>query len=220
MLVWGSKGKIVHAGDAGNRFCPVCKENRHFGYILSYKMHHIWFLIRWASGKSYSTVCDICHCVFPSDPPEANDAGISGGAKARSPIPVFDRWGWAFALGAIAVFIVMAIIAGNADKAGEAKMVAAPVVGDLYTVDIEQFVGKDPSAPSRTEYGIFRVSKVSDGKVVLDVPKMVTNKMSGTYSEITSGKARNADYYEGQIQMNLSDLIASQKGGAIRDVDR
>lgn len=220
MLIWGSHGKTVEAGDAGVRACPVCKENRHFRYVLTYKVRHIWYLVRWASGKSYSTVCSVCNCVFPSDPPVIEDAGISGGQKPKNPIPVFDRWGWAMALGAIALFLGFAVVAGNADKAKEAKMAAAPAIGDLYTVDVGKFIGPDPAAPLRKEYGIFRVASVSGDKVVLDVPKMVTNKMSGTYSEISSGKVRDASYYDGQMQTTVSGVVAAQKDGAIRGIDR
>jgi hypothetical protein len=220
MLVWGSQGKLVEAGDAGNRACAVCKENRHFRYVLSYTLRHIWYLLRWSTGKSYSVICDTCNCAFPADPPEVSDAGVSGGGKAKSPIPAFDRWGWAFALGVIAVLIVIAGISGNADKAQEAKMIAAPKVGDLYTVEMEKFEGGTSATSIGNNYGIVRISAISGDAVIFQLPKMVTNKMSGTYGDISGGKARSDDYYNGSLDKTVAELTALQSAGAIRDIDR
>jgi hypothetical protein len=220
MLIWGSAGKQVEAGDAGNRACAVCKENRHFRYVVSYTVRHVWYLLRWSTGKSYSVICDTCNCVFPADPPQISDAGVSGGAKPKSPIPAFDRWGWAFALGAIGVLIVIAGISGNADKAEEAKMIAAPKVGDLYTVEMEKFEA-GPATPSiGSNFGIVRISAIAGDKVTFQLPKIVSSKMSGTYKEISSGKARRDDYYNATLEKTVSDVAALQKAGAIRDIDR
>lgn len=220
MLIWGSQVKSVEAGDAGNRACAVCKENRHFRYVVSYTMRHIWYVLRWSTGKSYSVICDTCNCVFPADPPVVSDAGVSGGAKQKSPIPAFDRWGWAFALGAIGVLIVIAGISGNADKAEEAKMIAAPKVGDLYTVEMEQFEGAPATTSVGKNFGIVRISGVSGDTVTFQLPIMVSNKMSGTYKEISSGKARSDTYYNGALEKTVAEVASLQKAGAIRDIDR
>lgn len=220
MLVWGSQGKIVNGGDAGNLECPVCKETRHFHYIVSYKIYHIWYLVRWSGSKDWATVCEVCNSAFPCGEPEVADAGVSGGQKRPNPVPLFDRWGWAMMLAPVALLIIFGIFAAQADDANDVKFVAAPVAGDLYSIDIVKFIGKDPSSPYSEEYGVFRVASVEGEKVILDIPRMVTNKMSGTSGEITSGKARSSSYYEGQMQSTVGQLVAAQKAGAIREVDR
>lgn len=220
MLIWGSRGKTVEAGDAGNRLCPVCKENRHFRYVLSYKMNHIWYLLRWSTSKSWSTVCDTCNCVFPSEPPVIADAGVSGGAKAKSPIPFFDRWGWAIIVTPLLLLLIAGLIGAQADKAEDAKMVAAPKVGDIYIVEIDKFADADALTDPKANLGILRVSAVSGTKAVFDLPKMVTNKMSMARRDIRDGAASKSDYYDGQIEKSVSELTALHDAGSIREVER
>ncbi len=220
MLIWGSAGKAVDAGDAGTQYCEVCKENRTFRYLLTYKVRHIWYLIRWATSKNYYRTCQVCNNNFNSVAPVASSAGVDGGSKPKSPIPFFDRWGWAIGLGVVAALLMSIIIAGNAENSADAKLIARPQVGDRYVVQIEKFAGETTSdSPSSTNYGIVRVAAVDDKSVTLDLPRMIWSKSSKLIGEIRN-EAKMDGYYDGQMVKSPAELVALDKQGVIENAER
>jgi hypothetical protein len=220
MLIWGSSGKMVAAGDGGTAYCDLCKERRSFTNFVSYTVRHIWYLIRWATGLRYHRRCGTCHNLFDMAAPPATDALSGGTVKTKSPIPVFDRWGWAFGLGAIAVLIGIAVIAGNQDKAEEAVLVAAPQRGDLYEVAVDRFLPATESQSVGSDYGVFRVERVSGGTVTLAVPRIVYSRSSGSRNAISNGEARSDAYFDGTVDMPLATIQARHADGTIQDVVR
>jgi hypothetical protein len=194
MLIWGSSGKAVDAGDAGTHYCEVCKEQRSFRYLVTYTMRHIWYVIRWSTGEKWYQTCQVCNNNFNSEAPAAPSAGIDDGKKPKSPIPRFDRWGWAFALGAIALFVVFAVVTGNAEDEADATII-------------------------NNNYGIVRVSAVDAKGVTLDLPKMIWSRPSKLSREI-DGDAKLDGYYNERIQMSVADLVALDKKGVIDNVER
>ena len=61
MLVWGSKGEVADLGVQASQHCPTCAAERQFRLMLQYKVHHIWYVFKWVTGKEYSLVCEVCH---------------------------------------------------------------------------------------------------------------------------------------------------------------
>ena len=220
MIIWGSSGKAVDAGDAGSHYCEVCKEQRSFRYMLTYKVHHIWYLLRWPTSQKYFRTCQVCNNSFDSTAPVAVSAGIDDGVKTKHPIPFFDRWGWAVGLGVLSAFIGMVMITANIEKAADAKLVADPKAGDRYIVKIEKFVGEvNGNSPLDTNYGIVRVASINGDVVVFDLPRMVWTKSSKLRSEIYQQALQNT-YYEGGIQIPKSALGQLEQQGVIEDVER
>jgi hypothetical protein len=220
MLIWGSSGKAIDAGDAGTNYCEVCKVKRPFRYRVTYTMRHIWFVVRWSTGQKWYKTCQVCNNNFNSQAPAAPSAGIDDGKKPKSPIPTFDRWGWAFAFGAFALLIVVAVITGNAEDKADAKLLAAPKVGDRYVVKIEKFLGEPNSETLvNNNYGIVRVSAVNANGVTLDLPKMIRSRPSKLSSEIDS-EAKLDSYYNERIEMTVADLVALDRKGTIDNVER
>ncbi|MFC4293050.1 hypothetical protein ACFOWX_11555 [Sphingorhabdus arenilitoris] len=220
MLIWGSKGKMVAAGDGGTQYCDVCKEQRSFTHFASYKMRHIWFVIRWATGLQYHRRCATCHNLYDMPAPVQTD-GLSGEAvKSKSPVPFFDRWGWAIAAGAIVLFIASAVVTGNREKAEEKLLIAAPKAGDIYQVAVDRFIPEAESQSLGSDYGVVRVERVDGDRVTLSLPRTVYNRAKGARQDISSGQARSDTYYEGTIEMPLATLKARHDDGAISNVVR
>ncbi len=221
MLVWGSAGKSNIIGDAGMRNCNVCGQTRSFYYMMNYTMRHIWYLIRWSTGSKYYQLCSTCHNGLPVEKSEIDAKNLTG-EKAKSHIPFFDRWGWAIALAGLGMFVVFAVIAGNADKKEEALMIAAPKAGDVYTINVEKFVGGSQMQSDSIggDYGAFRVAEVKGEAVVLDAPKLVFSRPSGVSKDIRNGKTLEADYYDGTLEVPVADMAKYFKDGAINDIDR
>lgn len=220
MLIWGSGGKMVAAGDGGTAYCDVCRENRSFTNFASYTARHVWFLIRWATGLKWHRRCATCHNMFDMAAPAATDPLSGEPVKLKSPVPAFDRWGWAFALGAIAILIGIAAIAGNRDKADEAGLVAAPQAGDLYEVAVDRFLPDAQSQSIGSDYGVFRVERVNGDTVTLALPRIVYSRSRGSREAISGGEARSDAYYDGTIDMPLATLQARHADGSIQDVVR
>lgn len=220
MLIWGSSGKLVAAGDGGRAYCDLCKEQRSFTNFVSYTMRHIWYLIRWSTGLRHHRRCGTCHNLFDMAAPAATDLLSGDAVKTKSPIPLFDRWGWAFALGAIVVLIGIGVIASNQDKAEEATLVAAPQRGDLYEVAVDRFLPDAESQSIGSDYGVFRVERVSGGTVTMALPRVVYSRLSGSSEAIRSGEASSDAYYDGTVDMPLSTIQARHADGSIRDVVR
>jgi hypothetical protein len=221
VLVWGSAGKSNVIGDAGMQNCNVCGQTRSFYYIVNYTMRHIWYLIRWTSGRKYLQLCTTCHNGLPVEQSEIEAKNLTG-EKAKNHIPFFDRMGWAIGLGVIALFIVFAGIAGNADKKEEAVLIAAPKAGDIYTINVEKFVGGDQMESNSVggDYGAFRVAEVKGATVVLEVPKLIFSRAGGVRKDIGSGKTMQSDYYEGTMEVAISDMSKYIQDGAVYDIDR
>jgi hypothetical protein len=220
MLIWGSGGKSVDAGDAGNQACAVCKENRPFRYLLTYTLRHIWYLIRWSTGQRYYKVCGVCNNAFESEAPVVQSAGVDGGARPKSPIPLFDRWGWAMGLGVIGLLFAGIMVSANADRNADALLIAKPQKGDLYRVDMDKIAGPNEAKGALGKaYGIVRVAEVGAQTVILDVPKIVYNKFGGTFDDVR-GPAKADAYYEGQMLKTVPDLVSLQASGTIQSVDR
>jgi hypothetical protein len=218
MIVWGSAGKTVDGGDAGSQLCQVCKERRSFRRLISYKMRHIWFLIRWSTSVRRYVVCDVCNNAFDIDEPVGALAGIESGDKPKNPIPIFDRWGWAFAFAGIAFLIILAVISSNAEDKADANLLESPQVGDLYQVDLDKFLG-EKQASSALNYGVVRVSGVSGEKVQIDLPVIAYNRRSGASKDMTS-RARESGYYNESVETSVAKLRELNASGAIIDVDR
>jgi hypothetical protein len=221
MLIWGSQGKSQPIGDAGTQHCNVCGTTKPFFYLMQYKMHHIWYLIRWSTGRQYSKLCSTCGNGFPAEQADVDGHNLTGQKQANH-IPFFDRLGWLVALGAIAVLVVFAGIAGNADKKEEAAMVAMPKVGDIYTVNVEKLFPKEAldKGSFGGDFGAFRVAKVEGDKVLLDIPRLVYSRAGGVRKDISAGKTAAIEYYEGQMDINVQKLAELQKDGGISDIDR
>ncbi len=218
MLVWGSAMKSTDGGDAGVLNCEVCKEPRSFRYLVSYKMHHVWYLIRWATSTRHFVLCGVCNNAFDSGPPETAPAGIEGGEKTKNPVPVFDRWGWAFGLGAVAIFLTLGGIASKAEDNADAKLLASPQVGDLYEVDMNRFMGSKSSA-SALSYGVVRVSDIEGDKAKIDLPSIVYNQQRGASEDMRS-KAFEDKYYNETVEISVAHLRELDADGAVIDVDR
>jgi hypothetical protein len=217
MIVWGSAFKSVHVGDGGESNCPTCQAPRGFILMLSYKMHHIWYLVRWATSRQYYRVCGTCNTPFATDAAEVQ--AMTGSSPAKL-IPAFDRLGWVFAAGLIGLFVIAISLSAASHRSDEQTYIAAPAVGDLYEVQINQFIGGPvPAGIPQEAYGIVRIAAVSGGNVTFDLPRVVYDQMRGA-DEALRSEARTAAYYADQLQKPVADIRRLYDSGVIRYIER
>lgn len=217
MLVWGSAHKSVIAGDGGESNCPNCNDRRSFVLMLSYKMHHIWYLVRWATGRQYYRVCRTCNTPFPV---EAAEVQAMTGTSPNKLIPAFDRIGWMFALGLVGLVVVAGVIGAAAHDQDEQRYLAAPAVGDLYEVQINQFIGgPTPAGIPGQAFGVVRVAAVSGGNITFDLPRVVYDRMRGA-DEALRNEARTDAYYADQLQKPLTEVRRLHSTNVISYIER
>ncbi len=217
MIVWGSAHKSVVAGEGGDSNCPTCNNQRSFILMLSYKMHHIWYLVRWATQRQYYRVCRTCNTPFPVDAAEVQ--AVTGASPGKL-IPAFDRIGWIFAAGLIALVVVAGIITSAAHDRDEQQYIAAPAVGDLYEVQINQFIGgPTPAGVPAQAFGVVRVAAVNGGTITFDLPRVVYDQMRGADEALRSEARANA-YYVDQLQKPVADVQRLHSSNVIRYIER
>lgn len=220
MLIWGSHRKIIETGESGSTVCPVCKEQQPYTSFLSYKVSHIWYLVRWSTQQQYHRRCANCHNLFDVDAPVAVDALSGASSKPRSPIPFFDRWGWALGMGLLVVLIVSVMIGEKRSNAHEDQLLAAPQAGDLYVVKVERFLSDAVSQSAGSDYGVFRLMEVSEGNAILAAPKVVYSGRTGATNAVRDGLADNEAYYEGYVIKPLADMRTLHDSDVIVEVKR
>ena len=104
MIIWGSGGGGVDLGEGETRPCPTCEKDRPFKVILQYKYAHLYYL-RWVTEKKYHLACDVCHRGWEL---KAEDVEAK---LEKNPIPFMTRYGWAFLVGIVGVFVLFATLA-------------------------------------------------------------------------------------------------------------
>lgn len=213
MIIWGSGGKVVELGSAGNAECAVCEKERAFRNVLAYRYAHVWYLFSWVTRKEYLTVCEVCNRGTQHDT-KAFEAKLG-----KSPIPFYRRFGGLVLLGLIATIVVFGMIAASRTSAREDALLDRPQVGDLYTVDLEQLV---PGEFDDHAYGVVRVAAVDGDTVTVQVPNAGYSKWQGADSDARGSRAGAAGYYaqEETLSFTIAQLRQFHDGRALQHVYR
>ena len=211
-ISWGSATKFFNLGAAGQFWCRTCEKDRNFITMLRYRVHHILWLFRWITGKTYSQICEVC-----SHGHELDKAEVEASLE-KSPIPVIDRLGWAVGAGAVAILGAGAAVADSNHKVEETQFLAKPHVGDIYEVDIAKLL-KNPEKP--VMLSAMRVTSVQDGRVEMQMPKGFYDDLRGVQKDVSNGKAASEDYYTSEREsFTTAGLKKMQDDKVILDVIR
>ncbi|TXH36176.1 MAG: hypothetical protein E6Q92_11515 [Burkholderiaceae bacterium] len=212
MLVWGSKGEVADLGVQASQHCPTCAAERQFRLMLQYKVHHIWYVFKWVTGKEYALVCEVCHRGEKLKTQEVE-------AKlGKSPISWYSRWSWA-ALAALVIGVgVAASIDGSHREQATASYVAAPAKGDVYVMNVSSLL-KSPQ--SSTMYGLMKLREVRGDELVFDTPNVTYSKLKGATRDLSNGRDADASYFGAEpIVLTRADVARLQREGAVHEVRR
>jgi hypothetical protein len=188
MLIWGSGGKVVELGAAGENPCPTCEKDRPFRHVLDYRYFHIWYLFGWVTRKVYATVCQVC------GHGQQHESRAFEAKLGKVPIPLHHRRGGVLLLGAIAALVLSVFVLGSIGSSRKEAMLAAPQVGDIYTARLDRL------APQHFDraWGLVRVTDVEGDRRVLELPRSGYSKRKGTRRDL-AGKANEDAYYSGTL---------------------
>ena len=212
MIIWGSMGKMAVVGEGPVQHCPTCEKDRTFLTYLTYKVHHIWYLIRWISGKQYTHACEVCGRGVPL---MARDVEPM---LQKSPFSWFDRFSWTILAGLIAVLIVAGVLGDRANTAENAELIAAPKAGDLYTMDLA-IGATNPERPHM--YALGRVKAVDPSGVTLELASGYFDRINGVERDIRDHAYDRAGYFSPDNgQITLANLSKMKTDGVIIEIDR
>jgi hypothetical protein len=211
-ISWGSRTYQRLFGAPEQHHCDICKEDRTFRNVVTYKVYHILWLFRWVVYRSYARVCMICRN-GPQLP--ASQFEVKG---AVSPIPFMDRMGWTVGVGGVAALALMGFVAISNETQADAAALARPAAGDVYEVDLAK-LQVHPEAPEM--YSTMLVTRVSADTVEVRLPKTYFNRMSGTSAAVSDGRAKSSAFYGDEVlTFKLASLPQMQKDSVILHVDR
>jgi len=172
LFLWGAKRVSKPIRNIGYSGCDQCRAQQPCSARLDYTVRHLWYVVRWVTGKEYTGFCDVCGSRIGLLDPKAVEA-----KRKKNPVPFLDRWSWSFAVAALAGLIGFAIYDDAEASKRDAVYLASPRVGDLYLI-----VDDKLSIPgcSDCRYGSALVSSVQADGVYVRQSRAVSNRVSHT----------------------------------------
>lgn len=211
MLIWGSRGESKDLGQIETKPCPTCEKDRPFHLYVNYRLHHIWYLLKWVTQRQCLQLCEVCRRgaeVDKSSPMQA---------KAKAAIPFYHRFSWAILPALMVPIVVGGIMADGERGARNAELVAAPRNGDAYVVDMSRLL-KDGDAKFR--YGVMRINAIKGSNVEFILPKVTYNKVTAATRDLGSRANEDTYFSTSTVQVPRADLKQLQDSGAIHSIRR
>jgi hypothetical protein len=211
MLIWGSRGESKDLGPVETKTCPTCEKERPFHLYVNYRLHHIWYLLKWVTQKQVMQLCEICR---RGDAVEKSSPLL---AKAKGAIPIYHRFSWALLPALFVPLVAIGIMSDGDRTARNAELMTAPRLGDTYVVDMSKLL-KD--GDSKFRYGVMRIKAISGSNVEFILPKVTYNKLTAATRD-QEVRAGDDNYFStSAMQVPLADLKQLQTSGAIHSVRR
>ncbi|MAE96491.1 MAG: hypothetical protein CL910_17735 [Deltaproteobacteria bacterium] len=164
MIIYGTNSS-VREGQTLAAVCPSCGEQSLRGFT-AYGFAHLFFVPTIPFGSRRGVVCEHCqHARVGKElPDELRTPAAEATRELRRP-----RRHWLGLVLLALLFTWLRIDGANEKELDEARL-AAPVVGDLYVMDLRDHVeGLDPDMP----FALARVTAVTDQDVRVQVGSWV-----------------------------------------------
>jgi len=209
-IAWGSSTKVAHVDQIDAQNCDTCGAERPFNVFLRYRVHHLWYLFRWITGKEYLAECTGCGRAIPASSEDYE--------QGKSRVDFIDRFGWAIGVGGIAALILLGFLFDRQNHQRDDALIAAPHVNDLYEVDVAR-MSDHPEAPIM--YSLLRVKAVTPQGVEVQVANLYYNEVRGVTRDIDQGRARQDNYYSADTGViPVAGLQRMHADGTLIDVIR
>ncbi|MGE0703679.1 MAG: septum formation family protein [Limisphaerales bacterium] len=175
MIFYGSDGRLVNLGFVEERQCDTCGKVQPFGLTLAYKYIHVYWAFRWVVKRQYWLTCPVCQKGWELERQKV-EAGFS-----KSPVPLWDRYGLAALVLAVALGIAY-IISLEADRGGDGTIATAGSLG-AFQIRVGDCYNDDGPLSATDQAEITEVSSVPavpcsephDNEVFALLPASLTN---------------------------------------------
>lgn len=212
MLIWGSRSESKDLGQAETKPCPTCERDRPFHLHVQYRLHHVWYLFKWVTGRQYLRLCEVCH--RGTEVPAASLAP----AVTKTAVPLYHRFSWALPVPLVAIGVVFGILDDQQRAGRNAELIAAPRSGDLYATDISRLVrGGD----DKYRFGVMKIKSIAGANVEFVLPRANYNKITAATRDMSSESVGKPDYFStSAVQVPIADLKELQDKGVIHSIRR
>ena len=209
---WGSRGAVSDLGPCGQRSCAACEKDSEFSGLVSYTVRHVYWLIRWVTGRTFHMQCNNCGVTYRAEAADFDSAVV------KRAIPIMDRRGWVFGAGAIGSLAVAGSFAAAADSNADQAAIIAPQQGDFYEIDLARLV-KVPQEP--VMWAVLRVNRVENGTVSLLMPHNFYDQLRGAQRDLDGGATLEPAYFTAEtMDVTIAELKGLQDDGTLADVVR
>jgi hypothetical protein len=209
---WGSHGALAQVDSGNVRVCEHCTEEAPYSTMVEYRVRHVWWLFRWATDKIFYFLCSACQGTIGADESQLDQANV------RRAIPFMDRRGWMVGAGAVAGLLLIGSVLAVVDSNRNREFVAAPHVGDIYTIDLARIL----EHPERSVMiGAVEVADIRAGQMDLLLPTVYYDRASGVADDIRRRETARATYFAAEhLTVPASAIQRLYDEGIIQDVDR
>ncbi|MEO7309166.1 MAG: hypothetical protein ABIX01_02120 [Chitinophagaceae bacterium] len=201
MIFYGTKRKQI-----GKEFitekCPNCGAQTSIDMHVFQKYAHVYWLPFFPINKTGVSQCASCKQILEVKQMPPSIKAFYDELKAKSKTPI-----WTFSgLALLAVIIVIAVISGKQNDEKNAKLIAAPIKGDIYEVKTDA-----------GQYTLYLVDEVLGDSIFLRTNNYETNKSSGISDLKRKGMTA---YSEDTYAFSKGEIKAKFDKKEIFDVDR
>lgn len=213
MIIFGTRGKVIHGAQINNMACKSCGNQSHatFG-VLRY--FHIFWIPVFPTMQAPGTECLKCkQTLLGKDLPDHIRQNIKSVVFAAKSV-----WYAFTGLVLIAVVIAFAGYAGYEESKREAAYLEQPAVNDYYIVNLPKLFAK---ADTAHPYGILKVKNVAGGRIEVMVSNYAYNRSDGPRQAITKHETDRAGYFAAEtLSFDAGDLKKYKASGALYSIKR
>ena len=212
MLIWGSRSESKDLGQIETKPCPTCEKDRPFHMYVQYRLHHIWYALKWVTQRQYLNLCEVCsrgHTVAAAHvPPEL----------AKIAVPAMHRFSWIAAPVLIAIIASFGLYEDGQKSERTAEYMQQPAAGDFYLVDLSRILtGVDDTY----KYGVMKVTAVRGNNLEFSLPRSAYEKATALTRDVNSKAVNNSAYFSTKATLvPVADLPTLRERGAIREIRR
>lgn len=214
LYIWGSGGDRAVAADAGSRMCAICNSMQSSRLVVDYRYFHFWYLLSWVTKREYAFSCTRCGNGTPVE--RAEYAPL----LRKDPIPFLRRRGWTLPLLAAVPTFAFAFVASGRHAEEVKALLAAPQVGDVYSVDLglvaDSMRGQSPA------WGEIKLVGIDGSRRHFVVADHGWDRKSDLRKEQRKGLIYQDDYYDegDEVALEQHEIESLQANGTLFDVHR
>lgn len=202
MIIYGTNGAHVRTAPLPDAACPGCATSGTLQLSVFSRYAHIYWIPLFPYSKPAVLQCGHCQQAWEEKhvPSELREPARTLRKETRAPL-----WHWS-GLGVLAALIGWGAIASSQDARANAAYLAAPHVGDIYTVREKE---------GDRNYSLLKVVSVK-GPTVDVVPNEYQINNSHPIDELNEP----AKYSKKSFALSKFELQIMQNKGQLTDVDR
>ncbi|MCC2546560.1 hypothetical protein LJY25_08910 [Hymenobacter sp. BT175] len=202
MIFFGTNGTVRRTEPLPGVACPSCATSGSLHLSVVCRYAHVYWIPTFPIGKSVVGQCTHCQKAWLANQLPPALAGAATALKKETSAPL---WHWS-GLGILAVLIGIGLVANARDDQDDAAYLAAPRVGDIYTVR---------ASDTTSNYSLLKVVSCKGNTLDLVANEYVINDPTPLDDLNSPDK-----YSKEPMSLTRADLQIMLNKGQLTDVDR